>query len=432
MKRSVLPASHRWALQATARVCGVALATSVGGCAGAGGNAGASKPGSAAGVEREPAQATRLPAAAEPEPEATSPTQSELYEVAAEPATPSAEARLVECRAMTGAAFADPARARARKPRQEVIDCCRTVAEHYSEKQLDRMGEWKERDACCSALEWREGGMACAPWGPTAPPSALGVATAFDDAGDIDLRPQARSLRREHLPELDATSLDAGLRYSAISTWRERMLNEWVSARVFAALAEQMDAAGFDANTVDTWAAFADEERQHGRLCAAVVDALGGEARCERPPLPRLPRHADVDAKQGVLRNVLSISCLSETVAVALIGAEREQMPPGPLRELLTRIWADEIGHANEGWRLLRRELSEAADPSGHRREDLRRYLPVALADMYAHELEHMPTRFVSPPGGERWGLCDTADARALLDATLQRVIAPGLGALLA
>ncbi|MEZ4468789.1 MAG: hypothetical protein R3F43_31265 [bacterium] len=52
-------------------------------------------------------------------------------------------------------------------------------------------------------------------------------------------------------------------------------------------------------------------------------------------------------------RNLLSVCCLSETVAVALIGAERLEMPEGPLRDILTRILADEVGHARLGWRWL-------------------------------------------------------------------------------
>ena len=38
-------------------------------------------------------------------------------------------------------------------------------------------------------------------------------------------------------------------------------------------------------------------------------------------------------------------------VAVALIGAERMEMPDGELRDLLTGIWSDEVGH----WKLAGR-----------------------------------------------------------------------------
>src|SRR5262249_50941073 len=141
-------------------------------------------------------------------------------------------------------------------------------------------------------------------------------------------------------------------RASARATWRGRMVNEYASSRVFDGLAAQIDVAGLDAAYAARCRAFADEERAHGVLCGAVVQALGGEAVAPDREEGPFPMHPDAEPVEGVLRNVLSISCLSETVAVSLIGAERQMMPDGELRELLTRIWADEIGHARFGWLL--------------------------------------------------------------------------------
>src|SRR5262245_4131109 len=107
------------------------------------------------------------------------------------------------------------------------------------------------------------------------------------------------------------------------------MVNEHGSARVFEQLAAQMERAGLPADIVKTCAAFAEEERTHGVLCGAVVEALGGEALAPALPALDLPEHEDVDRREAVLRNVLSIACLSESVAVALIGAERLRMPEG-------------------------------------------------------------------------------------------------------
>ena len=87
------------------------------------------------------------------------------------------------------------------------------------------------------------------------------------------------------------------------------------------------------------------------------------------------------------LRNVLSVCCLSETVAVALVGTEHLDMPEGPLKELLTQIYGDECGHSNFGWRLLRDELPD----DRHLKENLGAYLEVAFAHLEAHELAHLP-----------------------------------------
>ena len=236
----------------------------------------------------------------------------------------------------------------------------------------------------------------------------------------LDLREQARQHR---IP----VTVAPGLRAAAIQTWRGRMINEHASARVFEGLAEQLEAAGVSPERVAKCRAFADEERLHGVLCGAVVESLGGEARAAMPPLPAYPRHAAVAPLEGALRNLLSISCLSETIAVSLIGAERLEMPEGPLREVLTQIYADECGHANFGWRLVR-ELVAGASPALRAR--LGDWLVVAFAHLEVHELEHLPLGSQPPPEGAAVGLCSGSDARVLFYATVEQVIVPNLEAL--
>lgn len=237
-----------------------------------------------------------------------------------------------------------------------------------------------------------------------------------------------RVASRRRAPRLPAH--DPALRSAAIATWRGRMVNEHASSSVFEALATQLDEGGFAEALVEECRGFAGEERRHGVLCGAVVEALGGEARAELPVPATFPRHADVTRRVAALRNVLSICCMSETVAVALIGAERIEMEVagrGPLWRLLGGILADEVGHARFGWRLLEDVAPTLTDEE---RLALRAYVPVALAHLEAHELSHLPDHG-GWPGGERLGLCSGRDARALFFETLADVIAPGLGRLL-
>ena len=53
----------------------------------------------------------------------------------------------------------------------DVKECCQRIAESYGDL-LEGMDEWEERDECCAALDW-QGSMACTPWGPPTPPTAL-------------------------------------------------------------------------------------------------------------------------------------------------------------------------------------------------------------------------------------------------------------------
>jgi hypothetical protein len=201
------------------------------------------------------------------------------------------------------------------------------------------------------------------------------------------------------------------------------MTNEYMSAEVFVALSTQLAESGFDTATVRECASFAEEERKHGVLCGAVVEALGGKATAPISTRRAFPLHRDAPARAAVLRNVIHVCCMSETVAVALIGAERLEMPDGPLRDLLTHIYADEVGHARFGWRLL-----EALGPwlDASERAAIERYLPLAFADLERHELAHLPDRD-APPNGAQLGLCSGRDARHLLGETISSVIRPGL-----
>jgi rubrerythrin len=251
----------------------------------------------------------------------------------------------------------------------------------------------------------------------------VGAASASEDAGGVALVSEfvdLRSLAREKAPALPPEALQEALLVHALPTWAGRMKNEHGSARVFRHLAEQLDRAELDGAACRE---FAEEERRHGVLCAAVLEALGGQAVFVEEPCD-YPMHEDASPLEAVARNVLSICCLSETVAVALIGAERLAMTPGPLRDLLESILADEIGHARFGWRLLH-EIAPRLSPRERARVD--RYLALAFAGLEQHQLAHISD--ASSPGGlaAELGVCDGRDMRALFYRTAEEVIVPRL-----
>ena len=82
------------------------------------------------------------------------------------------------------------------------------------------------------------------------------------------------NMRREAQAEplqLDRSALtDAELR-DAVATWRGRMLNEHISARVFAGLIPQMMTAGVDVSLQLEVASMISEELRHGVLCACLL-----------------------------------------------------------------------------------------------------------------------------------------------------------------
>lgn len=254
----------------------------------------------------------------------------------------------------------------------------------------------------------------------------------------LDLRDDIRSLRNSddcYAGIYDHTPLnDSSLEQMIQRTWLGRMVNEYGSSTVFSQFAAQCRIHSSDNSsdfrispeTLDRLEEFAAEEHRHGILCGMVGEAFGGQA--VAPPLPHtlFPLHEDCSPIEGILRNLLSICCLSETVAVALIAAEREDMPEGTLKDLLTEIWSDECGHAHFGWRKLQEWLPNDPDL----KERLGEYLTVAFGHLETHELKHLPLSSTPPTEGAQFGLCNGREARALFYATVEGIIVPNLEAL--
>jgi len=205
------------------------------------------------------------------------------------------------------------------------------------------------------------------------------------------------------------------------------MVNEHISARVFAALVPQLMRAGVASERIEAVATMIADELRHGRQCAAMVEALGGEAVAPLPPLALVPDHEDAPPLEAVLRNVLSICCLSETVAVALISAERLRAGQSDMESTLDRILADEVQHSRFGWRLLEEVHEQLDEPT---RARLGRYLVVAFRHLVAHELAHLPPGPAPTESAEAVGVCDGAQSRELFFDTVEEIIVPRLEAL--
>ena len=215
-------------------------------------------------------------------------------------------------------------------------------------------------------------------------------------------------------------------RTAAIAEWRGRMVNEHISARVFAQLIPQMMRAGIEPLVQAKVADMVAQELRHGRLCAGVVEALGGTAIADQPELPDVPLHEDAAPIEGVLRNVLAISCLEETVAVALLETNRQLSGPPPIRAIVTEILRDEVNHSKLGWQLAdqllpridlatRDRLSEYLVPA-FRQLLLRHWIPDTI---------DLGARMAVPA----IGVDDAREASRLTLEVIAQVIVPGLEA---
>jgi hypothetical protein len=236
----------------------------------------------------------------------------------------------------------------------------------------------------------------------------------------LDLR---QEVRRLPISVGGATKLDDDARQAAIAEWTGRMVNEHVSSRVFAALLPQMMRAGVDTSFQAAAADAVVEELRHARLCAAVVEALGGEARAPMPDLDDVPRHDDVEPLEGLLRNVLAVSCLNDTVTVALLEGNRKLVTDSTLRRVLTEILADEVGHSRMGWQLLS-HLAPRIDAGMRAR--LGAYLVPAFAELLER---HAGVATHRPAAVEPLGMADRRHSAALFMDVINEVILPRLEA---
>ncbi|HCH61251.1 MAG: hypothetical protein CL927_12455 [Deltaproteobacteria bacterium] len=242
-----------------------------------------------------------------------------------------------------------------------------------------------------------------------------------DGGAVLDLR-CAAARRAIHLPDLPELSPEA--RQMAIRTWRGRMINEHISAQVWSALVGQLLRAAIPPELLAGVAEAVSDELRHAELCAAVVEALGGTAVARLPPIEDVPDHSDVGALEGVLRNVISVGCMSETVAVAVIRTEQAELDGTALGEVLSSILADEVSHARLGWKLLG-ACAPLLDAGTKQR--LSAYLVDALAHQIEHEVPMLPILGAVDPNAAAAGVCDGGFARSVFLDTIEQVIVPGL-----
>ena len=166
----------------------------------------------------------------------------------------------------------------------------------------------------------------------------------------LDLRPEARQTP----VALDvALTLDDESRRHAVAEWTGRMVEEQAASRLFAGLLPQMMRAGVDAQFQAATADAVVDELRHARLCAAIVQALGGEARAALTGSDDVPRHDGVSPLESLLRNVLDVSCLGETIDVAVLEDRYRRARESTFRRVIAEILDDEINHSRLGWRLL-------------------------------------------------------------------------------
>ncbi len=244
-----------------------------------------------------------------------------------------------------------------------------------------------------------------------------------DGCAVLDLRREAagRLADVSDLPELTEDE-----RAMAARTWRGRMVNEHVSAQVFASLVPQMMRAAVPPSLQAAVPKMIADEYRHAEMCAGVVAALGHEPVARLPEIESVPTHSDVAPLEAVLRNVVSVCCMSETVAVSVIRAEQAELQGSHLGEVLDQILADEVNHARFGWSFLGLMLPRL---DAKARSRLGEYLVPALVHQIEFEVPKLPVHDGLRSEVGLAGVCDGSLARGLFYDTIGTVVVPQLEA---
>jgi hypothetical protein len=103
----------------------------------------------------------------------------------------------------------------------------------------------------------------------------------------------------------------------------------------------------------------ASDETRHAEMCADLVEHFGGRldaAPCGEPPEVA---PACLVLRERVLYEVVALSCITETLSAALLGAMVERATDVRVRETVQRILRDEIDHGRLGWAHFAREHAQ-------------------------------------------------------------------------
>jgi len=214
--------------------------------------------------------------------------------------------------------------------------------------------------------------------------------------------------------------------------WRNRIAAEYGSAAITQHLVLWLIQIGASPDVIGSGLRIVEDELTHSRMSSEVyADAGGNEPpRIERAQL-ELPRRGP-SAEHDVLRAVVRVFCLGETVAVPLFSHLRKSCTVASARAALDRILKDEVRHRDFGWMALDWLLTTPFAA------EIPPFLDSELPKMFG-ELEHsygtgnpayQDARTGEMTDGDRaWGLAPPREYADLLHRTFTRDYQPRFAA---
>jgi rubrerythrin len=246
---------------------------------------------------------------------------------------------------------------------------------------------------------------------------------------EVEYRALDDRLTRVRAPELgfDARAYDPRSVARAREIWLDRMVNEHTSTTVFSQLAAQLMEANATLDTTAVALRMAQDELRHAELCAAVVRAMGGEARRSRETrVAPIARHPGASNEERALRNVIFTTCLSEMNSVSYFVAALERMRDPYLRGVTRRLLADEVLHGRFGFAYLE-AWSPWLDDHPEVRASVAGYLRFAFAVVEREFTRGELGRFPPLPDDDALGVLPPSFSAETFRRTMTDAVVPGL-----
>jgi hypothetical protein len=221
----------------------------------------------------------------------------------------------------------------------------------------------------------------------------------------------------------DKATDDPVVRDRVGATWAFRTRAEIEATARFARMARELKEAGAEAVVWEGAASASEDEARHRDLCAVVARTWGRPEAIEHvAPRERIGR-TEMDRRDRLLWEVVSVCCLGETMNTALMTRCLEVAKDAQIRDTLHALLKDEVRHARLGWAHL------AAERATGRGAFLRDVLPLLLeASVEPHFFE---------PSNEPWtdrlydyGELPAAELLGIFVDTLEQVFFKGLDAM--
>jgi hypothetical protein len=167
-----------------------------------------------------------------------------------------------------------------------------------------------------------------------------------------------------------------GARARAARVWTLRRRVELEAAARFRTLSAELSAhAASDVVIAMATEAAADELR-HATLCARLAEHFGGLPLPE-PALDVITRRVaprGLEGREALLYELVALSCVTETLSTALLGALVEAARDSIAKETMHSILRDEVRHSRLGWAFLAESHAAGA------RDVVAPHLPALLA----------------------------------------------------